>query len=57
MNINEVHDTEPVYCKRCHRKLKNPKYKELGYGKTCYERTFTLKYQHLTPLFKAVKEE
>lgn len=25
-------------CKRCNRKLKNPKAQALGYGKTCYEK-------------------
>ena len=24
------------YCKRCHRKLKDDKSKELGFGKICY---------------------
>ncbi len=31
-------ETEVVRCRRCHRKLKNPKYAELGYGSTCYKK-------------------
>jgi len=27
-----------VKCKRCGRWLKNPKFIELGYGRTCYEK-------------------
>ena len=26
------------YCNRCHRKLKDEKSKELGFGKICYEK-------------------
>lgn len=27
------------FCLRCHRKLKNEKAKQLGYGKVCYEKS------------------
>ena len=27
-----------MYCKRCHRELKNATAKELGYGKICYKK-------------------
>ena len=27
------------YCLRCGRRLKNPEYKKLGYGKICYEKS------------------
>ena len=30
-------DKEICYCKRCGRKLKNPLFIKLGYGKSCYE--------------------
>ena len=28
--------TKNVYCKRCGRRLKNPLFIKLGYGKKCY---------------------
>ena len=31
-------DKEYTYCLRCHRRLRNEKAKELGYGKICYEK-------------------
>ena len=29
---------EEIFCKRCHRKLRDEKYKKLGFGKICYEK-------------------
>lgn len=29
---------DEVFCKRCHRKLKDEKSKEIGFGKICYEK-------------------
>lgn len=33
-----IMQNEVVFCKRCHRKLKDPEHKRLGYGKICYEK-------------------
>ena len=33
-----TNDYEVVYCKRCHRRLKDIEAKKLGYGKICYEK-------------------
>ena len=41
------------FCKRCHRKLKDEKSKELGFGKICYEKH---KKQNKIYLFE-IKEE
>ncbi len=37
-------------CGRCGRKLKNPKYREIGFGKVCYGK-------HLAEAAKAKAEE
>ena len=30
---------EYQFCLRCHRKLKNPEYRKIGYGKICLEKS------------------
>lgn len=35
---NEIPQKKHKKCKRCNRKLKNPKYQELGYGPSCYKK-------------------
>ena len=42
--------TEVGICKRCGRKLKNPLFIKLGYGKTCYEKMCKNK-SHFNKLF------
>ena len=39
-------NNESVYCKRCHRKLKDIHSRELGFGKICYE-----KYKNNTKIY------
>ena len=34
-----MQNKEYEFCLRCHRKLKNPEARKLGYGKICYEKT------------------
>lgn len=36
---------EHVICLRCGRKLKNPEYRMLGYGKVCWEKQKKSKHQ------------
>ena len=36
-NINDI-TNEVHLCKRCHRRLKDSKSIELGFGKTCYKK-------------------
>lgn len=35
---NIKNKNENIICKRCHRKLKDDKSKELGFGPICYEK-------------------
>ena len=34
-------------CRRCHRKLKDEKSKQLGFGKTCYQKYIKRKRHYL----------
>ena len=36
--MEENQENQIKYCKRCHRKLKDEKSKELGFGKVCYKK-------------------
>ena len=36
--MEENQENQIKYCKRCHRKLKDEKSKELGFGKICYKK-------------------
>ena len=38
MQLNEDKKTDFKYCLRCKRKLKNPKYRERGYGAICWKK-------------------
>lgn len=38
---------EVEYCKRCHRKLKDKKSRELGFGKTCYKKYMSRERHYL----------
>lgn len=38
---------EKNICRRCHRKLKDEKSKELGFGKICYEKYINRKKVYL----------
>ena len=38
---------EEKICKRCHRKLKDEKSKELGFGKICYKKYLNRKKVYL----------
>ena len=38
---------EKGICKRCHRKLKDEKSKELGFGKVCYQKYLNKKKSYL----------
>lgn len=39
---------EPIeHCRRCHRKLKDEKSRQLGFGKTCYEKYLKRKKAYL----------
>lgn len=42
MELDEV-----VLCKRCHRKLKDPEQRKLGFGKVCYKKQFRNRKIHL----------
>lgn len=42
-------------CRRCGRKLKNPKSIELGFGSTCYKKFMT--ESNYNPLFEVRKSE
>ena len=44
-----ITQNEVVFCRRCHRKLKDPEHKKLGYGKICYEKA---KRDNINYLFK-----
>lgn len=43
-------EVKKVQCGRCGRKLKNPKYQELGFGRVCYGK-------HLSEVSKAKAKE
>lgn len=45
---NEKEKTDYQRCIRCGRKLKNPEYRERGYGKICWEKT---KHKETSVLF------
>ena len=38
---------EHKYCLRCGRKLKNPKYRERGYGEVCWKKIKDVKKRKL----------
>lgn len=38
---------ETVFCKRCHKKLKNEEQKKLGFGKICYAKYLKRKRAYL----------
>lgn len=38
-----MENKEYEFCLRCHRKLKSPDARKIGYGKVCYEKSKTEK--------------
>lgn len=36
-------EEEIIFCKRCHRKLKDDESKKIGFGKICYKKQLKLK--------------
>ena len=42
----ELNENE-VFCRRCHRKLKDEESKGLGFGKTCYKKYLKRKPNYL----------
>lgn len=52
-NVNPlILPTEYCVCKRCHRKLKDEKSKQLGFGKTCYNKYIKSTQIHLFEISK-----
>ena len=59
MNVTQVTDEQKKYCRRCGRELKNPQFKELGFGPTCYKkhiRELLINRKRLFPIDKNVQE-
>ena len=46
-----MEEKEYAFCLRCHRRLKNEKARQLGYGPTCYKKAENTGIQNT--LFKA----
>lgn len=44
--VNHIEQDNKI-CKRCHRKLKDERSKELGFGKVCYQKYLNRKKTYL----------